>query len=60
MTAMEKRFKKKLVDKEVTQISVANHFGWTSQYLWQLMSGRTSGPAAEKNLRAVKDYLGMK
>ncbi|WP_061777197.1 helix-turn-helix domain-containing protein [Levilactobacillus senmaizukei] len=60
MTVLEKRFKKHLIDKEVTQKSVADHFGWTSQYLRQLMAGKTMGPAADKNLQSVKDYLGMK
>lgn len=60
MTTLEKRFKKRLIDKELTQVSVADHFGWTGQYLRQLVAGKTMGPAADKNLQAVKDYLGMK
>lgn len=60
MTAFAKRFKKKLVDLEVTQKSVAEHFGWTSQYLRQLVSGKTMGPAAETNLQKVKDFMDLK
>lgn len=60
MTMMEKRFKKKLIDKEMTLKSVADHFGWTSQYVRQLITGTTMGPAAETNLKLVKDYMGMK
>lgn len=60
MTALEKRFKKKLIDKEMTAVSVARHFGWSSQYLRQLVNGTTMGPAAEKNLNEVKEFLGMK
>lgn len=60
MSTFEKRFKKRLIDKETTQREVANHFGWTSQYVRQLIKGLTTGPAADENLQKVKEYLEMK
>lgn len=60
MSTIEKRFKKRLIDKELKQKDVAEHFGWTGQYVHQLIAGATLGPAAEENLRKVKEYLGMK
>lgn len=60
MTVIEKRFKKRLIDKEMTQKEVADHFGWTSQYLRQLIKGMTAGPAADENLSKVKEFLGLK
>lgn len=57
MTGFEKRFKKKLIDKEMSQKAVANHFGWSSQYVRQLVKGLTVGPAADENLQKIKDYL---
>lgn len=60
MTALEKRFKKKLIDKEITQVKVAEHFGWSTQYIRQLIKGQTEGPAAEKNLKLLKEYMGMR
>jgi len=60
MTAIEKRFKKRLIDKEMTQKQVAEHFGWTSQYIGQLLRGATMGPAADTNLAKIKEYMGLK
>lgn len=60
MSMFEKRFKKRLIDKELKQIDVARHFGWSGQYLRQLVAGVTLGPAAKENLQKVKDYLQMK
>ncbi|BAP85990.1 MULTISPECIES: hypothetical protein [Paucilactobacillus] len=60
MSTLEKRFKKRLIDKEMKQVEVARHFEWSDQYLRQLVTGTTMGPAAEKNLQKVKEYLGMK
>lgn len=60
MSTLEKRYRKRLIDKETTQKQVADHFGWTPQYLRQLVKGLTAGPAAEENLNKVKEYLGMK
>lgn len=60
MTAIEKRFKKRLIDKEMTQRQVAEHFGWTSQYVRQLVKGMTAGPAADENLTKLKEYMGIK
>ncbi|WP_407893438.1 helix-turn-helix domain-containing protein [Lacticaseibacillus sp. N501-2] len=60
MTLIEKRFKKRLIDKEMSQKEVADHFGWSSQYLRQLLKGMTAGPAADANLAKVKDYMGLK
>lgn len=59
MTVQGKRFKKKLIDKDMTQKEVAEHFGWTPQYLRQLIMGMTAGPAADENLQKVKEYLGL-
>ena len=59
MSVLEKDFKKSLIDREITQKAVADHFGWSSQYVAQLVKGMTSGPAAEHNLRLIKDYLEM-
>jgi len=60
MSTFEKRFRKRLIDKETTQKNVADHFGWTPQYVRQLIKGLTTGPAANDNLQKVKDYLEMK
>lgn len=60
MTMTEKRFKKRLIDKEMTQKQVADHFGWSSQYIRQLIKGMTAGPAADDNLAKVKAYLEIK
>ncbi|GAN37534.1 hypothetical protein [Lacticaseibacillus paracasei] len=57
MPTMLKRFKKQLIDLELTQLEVANHFGWTSQYVRQVMAGMAAGPAAERNRQAINDYL---
>lgn len=59
MSLLEKDFKKVLIDHETTQKAVAEHFGWSSQYVAQLVKGMTKGPAAERNLKLIKDYLGM-
>ena len=59
MSILEKDFKKILIDRETTQKEVAEHFGWSSQYVAQLVRGMTKGPAAERNLEKVKKYLGM-
>lgn len=60
MSKFEKQFKKRLIDKETTQTKVAKHFGWSSTYLRQLVTGTTLGPAAEENLQKVKAYLDLK
>jgi hypothetical protein len=59
LSVLEKDFKKVLIDREITQKSVADHFGWSSQYVAQLVKGMTKGPAAERNLKLIKKYLGM-
>lgn len=60
MPVFERRFKKRLIDLNMKQKEVADHFGWTSQYVRQLVSGTTLGPAAEENLKKVKEFVGMK
>lgn len=60
MTMLEKRFKKRLIDKGMKQIEVAKHFGWSSTYVKQLVAGATMGPAAEKNLADLKEFMGIK
>jgi transcriptional regulator with XRE-family HTH domain len=60
MTELEKQFKKRLVDKEMSQKQVADNFGWSSQYVRQLVKGQTSGPAAKKNLAKILEFVGIK
>lgn len=60
MTSVEKRFKKRMLDRDVKQIDIARRFGWSATYVKQLISGATLGPAAETNLQKVKDFLEMK
>lgn len=57
MSTMLKRFKKQLIDLDLTQAKVAEHFGWTSQYVRQVMAGMAFGPAADRNRQAINEYL---
>ncbi|MDN6447791.1 MAG: hypothetical protein L0K32_11920, partial [Lacticaseibacillus paracasei] len=57
MSTMLKRFKKQLIDLDLTQAEVARKFGWSSQYVRDLMGGMAFGPAAERNRAAVIAFL---
>lgn len=57
MSTMLKRFKKQLIDLDLTQAEVARKFGWSSQYVRDLMGGMAAGPAAERNRAAVNAFL---
>ncbi|MEJ6349039.1 XRE family transcriptional regulator [Holzapfeliella sp. He02] len=59
MSKQEKEIKKRLIDLELKQIDVINHFGWSKQYFRDLIKGKTEGPAAVKNLKKVCHFLGI-
>jgi predicted transcriptional regulator len=54
---MLKRFKKQLIDLDLTQAEIARKFGWSGAYVRDLMGGMAVGPAAERNRAAVNAFL---
>lgn len=59
MGSHEKEIKKRLIDLEISQAEAIKHFGWSRQYWYDLIRGRTRGPATSTNLQKVYEFLGM-
>lgn len=46
--------------KRIKNIDIARHLGLSAPYVSRLIDGREYGPAANKNLEAVKKFVGLK
>ncbi|WP_404975699.1 hypothetical protein NBT14_04370 [Weissella paramesenteroides] len=42
-----------------TKKEIANHFGWTQNYVYQLFGNRQTGKAVQKNLDKIQGYLAV-
>lgn len=54
LTPLGKEIKKKLIDKEMTQVELANQLGVTKQYITKIITGTRTG---EKYLCRIGDIL---
>lgn len=55
LTPYGKKIRKRLIDKNMTQVELANQLGCKTQYITQILSGKKSGKKYSEEINRILD-----